>query len=84
MDRKQSKKCLVGSFCGIFALCLSYLIILFDERIAIATTKFFLDIGINPREEALVCIGIWAVFTFVVGYIIGVVIFQSLLDRKQK
>jgi hypothetical protein len=81
MKAKRTKKCFVGFLCGILALFFSSLVML-DERIASATTQFFLGIGINPREEALVCIGIWAVSTFVVGYILGVVTLEILKGKK--
>lgn len=36
-----------------------------------ASTDLFLTLGLNPREEALVCVALFVTFTSVIGFVAG-------------
>jgi hypothetical protein len=42
-----------------------------SRALTVASTHFFLAIGLNPREQGLWCILVFVAFTSLVGFIVG-------------
>jgi hypothetical protein len=73
-----------GGFGAVASLIGGCGILLVSEKMGDWLTDFFLGLGFNPREEAIICLIITAVVVAAVGFLAGWVLRLLLLKNSTK
>lgn len=78
-------RCLIFSGVGailfpivVFALCLTV------ETVGDASQDLLLDLGLNPREEAIVCLVVLAFLTSLAGMVLGLAVMAAIALYRRK